>query len=147
VFSTDHEETVFANFDWSERGPDVDLDLLDPLGQSIARVRAAPGASTLTLRDGRVFSGPSPEALTLQVLGWTLPVGGLRAWLEGRAANPETPLATLDADGNRRLVENGWTIVYMKEEGVSQPRRLNLSYPGPGISLDLRIVIDTRSGA
>jgi outer membrane lipoprotein LolB len=145
--STDQQETIFANFDWSEHGSKVDLDLLDPLGQTIARVRAAPEMTTLTLNDGRVYSGVTPEALTAQVLGWTLPVEGLRAWLEGRPLHPEAADSSIDADGNHRLVEEGWTIVYTLEAGDTAPRRLNLSYPGPGVALELRIVVDSRSGA
>jgi outer membrane lipoprotein LolB len=147
TLSTDHEETVFASFDWSEHGQDVDLDLLNPLGQTIARVRSTPQASTLTLSNGRVYSGATPEALTSEVLGWTLPVQGLRAWLRGQRASQDTPAASPDPDGNERLVENGWTIVYPSGTDASAPRRLNLSYPGPGIALDLRIVVDSRTGA
>lgn len=147
VFETSREETVFANFDWAERADDVDLSLLDPLGQTIAQVHSTPLASTLTLRDGRVFRGDSPEALTNEVLGWTLPVRGLRAWLAGHPAETATPPGATDAEGNRRFEEDGWTIVYPDDKAGTLPRRVNLTYPGPKIAIDLKIIVDTRSGS
>lgn len=145
-FASGKEDTVFANFDWSEHDQDVDLVLLNPLGQTIARIRSEPNRSTLTLSDGRTFTAGTPEALTTDVLGWTLPVAGLRAWLEGRTADPNTA-TKIDPDGTRRLVENGWTVTYPSGSPEDAPSRVSLNYPGPGIALELRIVVDSRVGS
>ena len=145
--ATDHEETTFANFDWAERGKNVQLSLFDPLGQTVARIDSDPANSVLILRDGRRFSGATPEALTREALGWTLPVRGLVAWLEGRPAQASSAISASATGTGRQIAEDGWTIVYPEAgDPINAPRRINLSYPGPPVAIDLRIVVDHRSG-
>jgi len=146
--STDHEETTFANFDWTERGENVQLSLFDPLGQTVARIESNPSNSVLMLRDGRRFVGETPEALTREALGWTLPVRGLIAWLGGRSARDGSLVVSSGPDHSRRLSEDGWTILYPDAaDPPDAPRRIDLSFPGPPVAIDLRIVIDRRSGS
>jgi len=141
------DETVFASFEWSENAGAVHLKLLDPLGQSLAVIDAAPGAATLTLRNGQHFAGATPEELTAAALGWRLPLAGLGAWLDGRAVHG-API-TVDADGVRHLDEDGWHIQFSGATGGTdmRPRHIDLSYGGPGPTIDMRIVVDGRSGA
>ena len=144
--ATDQEETTFANFEWTERGKNVQLSLFDPLGQTVARINSSPESSALILRDGRHFSGATPEALTREALGWTLPVRGLVSWLDGRPAQASSTISA-SAGAGRQIAEDGWTIVYPDAgDPVNAPRRINLSYPGPPVAIDLRIVVDHRSG-
>jgi outer membrane lipoprotein LolB len=136
------EDTVFGRFEWIEHGPTVDLALLDPLGQGIATVHAAPGDAVLKLADGREFHGASADLLTQEALGYTVPVEGLRSWLVGRSSvagkKPEA-----NPDGGLMLKEAGWTIDYPAPE--MPPRRIDLHYSGPDIALDLRLAIEEPS--
>jgi outer membrane lipoprotein LolB len=133
------EDTVFGRFDWVEHGSTVDLSLLDPLGQSIAIVHSEPGSATLKLSDGRTFDGTSAEDLTREALGYTVPIAGLRSWLLGRAEDPSLK-PSIDADGALVFHEMDWTVKY--PDAVLPPKRIDLSYPGPGVSLDLRLAIE-----
>ncbi len=136
------EEALSGSFQWSERGDDVELALLDPLGQSVALIRSSPNLSTIAFRDGRRVEGDSPEALTRQALGWTVPLRGMRTWLDGRPATG-ADATTLDGDGFR---QDGWTIRFLRADDGS-PRRIDLSFPGPPAAIDLRLVVDRREGA
>ena len=133
------EDTVFGRFEWIEHGATVDLALLDPLGQGIATVHAAPGDAILKLADGREFRGQSADLLTRQALGYSVPVEGLRSWLVGRSSMPnKAPVP--NPDGGVMLQEAGWTIDYPVAE--MPPRRIDLHYLGPDIALDLRLAIE-----
>ncbi len=135
------EDTVFGRFDWIEHGSTVDLALLDPLGQGIATVHAAPGDAVLKLSDGREFHGASADLLTREALGYTIPVEGLRSWLNGRPSLANTKPEP-NPDGGVMLKEAGWTIDYPTPD--MPPKRIDLHYPGPEIALDLRLAIEDR---
>ncbi len=146
---TGHDESAFAHFDWSDAGGRIRVQLLDPLGQSLALIESDPHQSILTLRDGQRFTGDSPEELTQAALGWRLPLSGLADWLDGRAAHGG--VIRRDADGVGHLEEDGWRISFTASDASpadhAAPRRLDLSYTGPGTPLEIRIIIDERSPA
>jgi outer membrane lipoprotein LolB len=154
------QEAFHGRFDWLQDGDSIDITLLDPLGQSVALLHtdsaaglAAP-ASTLTLRDGRTFSGRTPEDLSERTLGWRLPATGLGYWLEGRKAPGSTaeidanPAGTPGADASsgtpRGLVQDGWTVRYPDSNSGTPPRRVDLSFTGGRGEIELRLVIDSR---
>ena len=140
------EDALSGRFEWTGRGDDVELILLDPLGQTVALIRSDPDHSSITFRDGRKVEGATPEALTQDTLGWTVPLRGLGSWLDGRAASGSAAV-TLD-DG--RLRQDNWTIRFVREGESSKsplPKRIDLFYPGPPAEIEMRLVIDRRNGA
>ena len=142
---TSKEEALSGRFVWTAAGDDVELDLLDPLGQTVALVRSGPRGSSITFRDGRRVDGATPDALTQNALGWTLPLRGLRDWLDG-TPDRGTPVTTL-ADG--RLLQDRWTIRFVAADGAvagAPPKRVDLSFPGPPVEVEMRLVVDRRSG-
>ncbi len=141
----DKEDALSGRFEWTQNADGIELSLLDPLGQTVALIRSDANHSSITFRDGRKVEGATPEALTQETLGWTVPLRGLRAWLDGRPAAGSRAI-TLD-DG--RLRQDGWTIRFVREDETkaSLPKRIDLSYPGPPAEIEMRLVIDSRSGA
>lgn len=137
--ATDKEDALSGRFVWTASGDDLELSLLDPLGQTVALVRSSPARSSITFRDGRRVDGATPESVTQQTLGWTVPLHGLRYWLEG-ASDPDSDASTT-LDG--RLRQGNWSIRF--SGGDSPPKRIDLSYPGPPAEIDLRLVVDERS--
>lgn len=137
------EESLTGRFVWTASADEAELSLLDPLGQTVALVRSDAERSSITFRDGRRVDGATPESLTQQTLGWTLPLRGLGWWLEGRS-DPASESSTL-ADG--RLRQDGWTIRFDAPRATSTmpPRRIDLSYPGPPVEVEMRLVVDQRS--
>ena len=142
----DHEESLSGRFDWSRRGEAIELALLDPLGQTVALIRSTPVESSITFRDGRTVTGATPEALTQQALGWTVPLRGLSSWLDGRAA----PLPVASAEAAGRFRQDGWTIAFTPAstsdaiESKTKPKRIDLSFPGPPVEIEMRLVVDSR---
>lgn len=127
----------------------IELSLLDPLGQTLALIRSDAIHASITFRNGRTVEGASPEALTQDTLGWAVPLHGLGSWLEGRPAAASAAV-TRDDGG---LQQDGWTIRFVREDhkdgaaGKLPPKRIDLFYPGPPAEIEMRLVIDQRSGA
>ena len=148
--ASDKEDALSGRFEWAQSGDDIELSLLDPLGQTVALIRSDPNRSSITFRDGRKVEGATPEALTQDTLGWTVPLRGLGSWLAGRPAAGSAAVA-LDDGGIR---QDNWTIRFVRDDDTlagdaanrSPPKRIDLHYPGPPAEIDMRLVIDQRSG-
>jgi outer membrane biogenesis lipoprotein LolB len=117
----------------SPTGRTLDLEVASPFGQTIATGRrAADGASSLTLSDGRRLEAPSLDALIERALGWPLPVERLPAWLDDLF---ETVIER-DAQGRPSLAQDsGWRI-------EREPRRWALQRPQGGGTLRVVLVLD-----
>ncbi len=136
--ATDKEEALSGRFVWTASGDDLELSLLDPLGQTVALIRSSTAHSSITFRDGRQVDGDTPESVTQQTLGWTVPLHGLRYWLEGQS-DPDSEVST-STDG--RIRQDNWSIRFSAGEPL--PKRIDLYYPGPPTEIDLRLVVDQR---
>jgi outer membrane lipoprotein LolB len=130
-----------ASLRW-RHSPGADaLRLLSPVGTTIATLDATPAGVTLVDADRRVHRSRDIEALTREVLGWDLPLDGLKHWVLGRA----DPSASVDDEARdargrlSRLRQSGWQITYpaYAEDGAL-PSRLTLAREG----LNLRLVVD-----
>ena len=149
---SDRQEAFHGRFDWLQTDERIEVSVLDPLGQSVALLStdAAGQTSELTLRNGEKISGTIPEDLTERVLGWRLPVSGLRYWLDGKPAPGSGATLEVDTDaaqGAARLLQDGWTIRYPAQALDAAPKRIDLSYSGQGRQVELRLVIDRRDPA
>ncbi len=115
-----------------------------PFGQGVIRIDAAAGRSyQLRLPDGRVFENSDPEALLDDVLGWSLPIGGLEFWIRGLPWPDSSYAYRSDTAGRTRSIQqNQWSIDYLDyfdvEDGVDLPRRISLERE----QLALRLVIE-----
>lgn len=140
-------EGVQGTFRWEERGRNVRLDLVSPLGQTLAVVTSTPSGATLDLPNKPPRNAPEVDTLMEEALGFALPVAGLRDWLHGKPA-PESPAnATRDAQGRlATLAQNGWKVRYVDwqepADRSTQPRRIDLDRAGDATPLSVRLVID-----
>ena len=136
-------EALAANFQWRHAREHDELELVSPLGQTIALLTGDGTSVRLQAADGRVLTAGSWTALTEQGLGWPLPVDGLKYWMQG-AARTDTPFTSEAGDDGRASVlrQDGWTIVYQTyteaTSAVWRPSRMTASYP----EVELRLVID-----
>lgn len=139
-------ERSSANVHWTHDAGADEILLLAPLGQTVARVARSmpqPEAPQFTLdTEGKHYVAQDAESLTEQVLGWRLPLSGLRYWV---FALP-VPGAAFDSEraGNgqvRLLRQDGWTIRYTRYAGPtvdSLPLRMALQREG----LQIQLLID-----
>ena len=139
------EDALSGRFVWTASGDDLELSLLDPLGQTVALIRSGASGASITFRDGRRVDGATPEALTQRTLGWNVPLRGLRSWLDGK---PDGGSAVTKLDDGR-IRQDHWTIRFQPDETApagSPPKRIDLVYPGPPAEIEMRLVVDQRSG-
>jgi outer membrane lipoprotein LolB len=136
-------EALAANFQWRHAADHDDIELVTPLGQTIALLTGDGTGVRLQAADGRVLVADNWSALTEQGLGWPLPVEGLKYWMQGSARQGAAFTAEPGEDGRPSVLrQDGWTIVYQTyaeaPAGVWRPSRLTASYP----EVELRLAID-----
>ena len=78
-------ETLSGKFAWTQKPGVIDVALMSPIGQTIATISVTPQLATLTQSDGKARTASDIDTLTGQALGWSLPVNGLRDWMQGYA--------------------------------------------------------------
>jgi len=133
-------EGVSANFRWRHDGDRDSLELVSPLGQTIARMSGSPGKVELERSNGTHEVAQNWEALTQRGLGWTLPVSGLASWIQG-SPHPGSASRAETQSEPMVLRQDGWMIVYSAaiETPVGpRPSRLTLSYP----EVEVRLAVD-----
>ncbi len=119
------------------------LDLVSPLGATLARIETERGGAQVLVPEGgtvRIARGPDAQSLSRRVLGWSLPVAGLPDWVQGRPS-PGRPFRTLAADGfTRRFEQDGWVVTV----DFATIRRLRMNRPAQdGMpQVGLRVILD-----
>ncbi|WP_432259129.1 outer membrane lipoprotein LolB [Cupriavidus sp. TMH.W2] len=147
-------EGVQGSFRWEEQGRNVRLDLVSPLGQTLAVVTATPSGATLDLPNQPPRNAPEVDTLMEEALGFALPVAGMRDWLHGRATQGTPARTTRDEQGRlATLAQNGWTVRYVAWQdapaagaaATQVPRRIDLARDAGSNPLSVRLVIDPQT--
>lgn len=133
-----------ASLSWRQTGEVFDLDLSGPLGQGALRLHGDAGGVGLERADGLRDWAPDADVLLMRHTGWSLPVSGLRYWVQGLAVPGRAAEWERAADGRPlRLRQDGWDIRYvdyLEPPGQSpRPRRIELERAG----LTARLLIDS----
>jgi outer membrane lipoprotein LolB len=130
-----------ASLRWRHSATRDSLRLLSPVGSVVGEIESDSNGATLTTGDKRVYRSNDAQSLTREVLGWDLPLSGLRYWVIGRA-DPASPVQEQERDDNQRLkslMQNDWHIAYLEYFGDSAlPARLSLAYD----RLKLRLIVE-----
>jgi outer membrane lipoprotein LolB len=139
------QRNAYGNFSWQERGDTVTLQLRNPLGQTLAIVTSSPASATLELPNRPPLTADNVSTLMQNALGFTLPVEGLRYWLQPSPAPTSRAKTEKDPDQPSRLkqiTQDGWTIDYLAyaDAPATGVKRLNLSRSEP--PLDIKLVLD-----
>lgn len=143
-------ETLSGKFSWSQKGDHVDVSLASPLGQTLAKITVTPDSATLTQTDKAPRVARDIDTLTAQTLGWSLPVSGLRDWLQGYATAPGGKRFTASPASNTVTTADGWrlTFVSWQDAAAAQPvpKRIDAERSATATSdeLAIRIVIDSQ---
>ena len=149
----DKEEALHGSFTWSQTPQRTLVTLLSPLGQTIASIEVRPGSSTLIQAGKAPLTASDVDALAAEAFGWTLPVSGLRNWLQGFAIDStKQPFVATPQNANSTVVTpDGWRIQYLGwEEGnlPAMPKRIDLQRStAEAGEVAIRIFIDSRQAA
>ena len=143
------KESLNGTFNWRQSKDNTDVNLISPTGQTVAVINVTPRSATLTESGKPPQTAPDLDALTQRALGWTLPVSGLRDWLQGYATDSEGKRFSASPANDNVITRDGWKLEYLawQEENaaVPQPRRIDVTRIALGQPVDdmnIRIVID-----
>jgi outer membrane lipoprotein LolB len=149
------EQAVHGSFTWAQGKQETVITLLSPLGQTLATIDIAADQATLKQSGQPARSAADVDALTVQALGWPLPIAGLRDWLQGFGQNAAgqrfsaAPSAAAD-DGFSVTTADKWLIQYTNWQdqnngAESYPKRIDLARnTAQAGEVAIRIVIDSR---
>lgn len=141
-------ESLSGKFNWAQTPARIDVSLASPLGQTIAKISVTPDAATLTEGSQPPRTAADIDSLTAQTLGWSLPVSGLRDWLQGYATGADGKRFAASPANNSVLTRDGWRLRFVSwQDGAAahpQPKRIDAerSATATADELAIRIVID-----
>lgn len=134
-------ERTSAGVRWTHKGATDEILLLAPLGQTVARIYS--DAQGVTLEEsGKIYAAKDAEALTEQVLGWHLPLSGMRYWVLALPAADTAAEIEREENGQVKVMhQDGWEINYTRyatETADSLPLRLTLRRA----DMEMQLLID-----
>lgn len=141
-------ETLSGKFNWLQTANRTDVSLATPLGSTIATITVAPGYASLTEAGKAPRVAEDIDSLSARTLGWTLPVSGLRDWLQGHATAADGSRYTASPAHSSVTTRDGWRLEYVswQDEAAAapKPRRIDLARAAMGDleDMQIRIVID-----
>ena len=133
------DEAFSAHYRWRHFANQHFIDLLSPLGQTVARLSSDGNKVRLVISEQQETEATSWNELTERELGWPLPIEGLLYWIQGlispqgSVANRQPQIGQL-----QRLEQDGWEITYLAYQD-ELPQRLLLKQR----MVEMRLVIDS----
>ena len=151
----DKPESATVNFTWQQTAQRTDVTLFSPVGSTLATIAVTPQEAVLEQSGKPPRSAPDVDTLSARLLGWSLPVSGLRDWLQGYATAADGKRFAASPQNDSVTTQDGWRLRYVSWQdaaapgAVPQPRRIdaerNASAQADAVSL--RIVLDPVSPA
>ena len=143
-------ESLSGKFNWRQDGSRTDVELASPLGQTIATIAVTPGEAVLREGNQPPRSAPDVDALSTQVLGWPLPVSGLRDWLQGYAVADGGQRFAASPAHNKVTTRDGWQLEFVTwQDGTTppKPRRIDARRGAGGDieEIEIRIAVLERT--
>ncbi len=139
-------ESVQGKFLWQQSATRTDIELASPLGQTLARITLLPGSAILEQSGKPTAEATDAGALTKAVLGWPLPVEGLRYWLQGYLRTLSGDLLAVPVGDSNEQEGDGWRVRYVgwqQIDGRPCPKRIDFSrLEADAGEIALRLVID-----
>ena len=131
---------------WSRQQAHFSMVIEAPFGQGVIRIESNLSTDKdkqfkLTLADGNFRLGATPDGLLVQLLGWRIPVTGLKSWIKGLPQPDVESNYEIDGLGRlKSLKQNGWFVNYLDyfpaQKQVQQlPKRLYLKHNNVGIKI------------
>lgn len=126
-----------ASLKWRQEEQDYQIDMRGPLGQGGASIIGNADNVTVEIAGEGTFTGPDPEFILYQQLGWELPISDIRWWIRGLPAPDKTFDFSLENNRLNTLQQDGWTIRYLRYNSLSPtlPTKLKLSHQGLKITV------------
>jgi outer membrane lipoprotein LolB len=143
------KESLNGKFVWQQSKANTDVSLISPTGQTVAVINVTPSSATLKESGKQALTAPDLDTLTQKTLGWTLPISGLRDWLQGYAIASDGQRFIATPANDNVITRDGWKLEYVSWQddtaAVPQPKRIDVTRIALGQAVDdmaIRIVID-----
>ena len=130
-----------GNLRWIHTEQHDEILILSPLGQGVAQIEQNAAGVVLTTSDQKRYEAQDVEALTESVLGWRLPMAGMRYWVLGRAAPGKADMQFDEMKRPVQLIQDGWQIDYLayrEADGLVMPQKLTMHRQ----DLEMKLIID-----
>jgi outer membrane lipoprotein LolB len=140
-------ESLTGKFTWAQVPGRIDVSLSSPMA-TIATITITPESATLVQADKVPRVAKDIDTLTAQSLGWSLPVSGLRDWLQGYATGADGKRFVATPANNSVLTADGWRLRFVswQDEAAPHPvpKRIDAERNASATAdqLAIRIVID-----
>lgn len=138
-------ESLTGSFNWAQRPGNVDVELANPLGQTIATIAVTPQSATLTQAGRAPVTEADIDTLTQRTLGWPLPISGLRDWLQGYAVDEQGQRFAASPARNEVVTKDGWRLRFVEWQNPNAaqpaPRVIHAKRAAAGDIQDLEIRI------
>ena len=132
-----------GGFKWRESVQVWQIDLLSPLGATLARLTVTPEVAVLQEPDAPEQRAASANQLLARLLREPVPVDAMKDWLKGQIVQTQD-VTDLRRDDQGRIIgfkQSGWTVTFDRYDGQG-PRLISASSSSAGRSLLLRLVVD-----
>lgn len=132
IFVRSEQGGISGKVEWVSRLDAQLMTLTSPLGNTMAQLEESHHLATLKILGRDPLTAPSATTLTLQYLGYPIPVEGLHWWIQGLSAPGSAAKRQVNEEGQLQdLTQEGWHIHYAlwrQQDSVWIPERLDLTY-------------------
>ena len=132
-----------GGFSWRDANGRLELDLINPFGNILARIEVTGKRAVLTQSNGTKLEALTPEELVKTAVGEAIPVKNLRTWLRSQTSvEPAMTRVTRDEQGRVASFEQAGWRVELSRFDASGPRLLVLSRQDDAKKIVIRLVVD-----
>lgn len=139
-------QSVTVGYDWEQAPGRIDVTVASPLGQTMAKISVTPESATLTEANRPPRVAKDLDTLTREALGWSLPVSGLRDWLQGYATGADGQRFIASPASNSVVTKDGWHVRFVSwqddKAAVPQPKLIYADRNVDGDDLSIRITVN-----
>jgi outer membrane lipoprotein LolB len=121
VAVSDGRDGGSGRIDWRQDGERFRIEIRAPVTRRTYRLSGGPEGATLEGLDGGPRTGPDPEALLREAVGWSVPVTDMVAWARGARGQGGAHIE-FDAEGRPAVLrQRGWTVEYKAWDAGTPP--------------------------
>jgi len=152
----DREEVYNLDIHWFQNKNDFEITLQAPFGQGTVKLesiedRVIQKQVRLTMPDQKIYHRVSAEQLLRDILGWSIPVNGLKFWIRGIPHQQSSFEPEINFSGQlKTLNQDGWWINYLEYEQSNLASLPNYKIPSQiylkNSEYALKLVIDQWTG-
>ena len=105
-----------VGINWIRQSEYFSMVIEAPFGQGVIRIESNVSSDKnkqfkLTLADGKYSLGATPERLLFNLLGWSIPVSGLKSWIKGMPQPNVESNYEIYGSGKLKSLRSGMVVV------------------------------------